>query len=126
MMRSEFIERTGFDPTADEYAEIEAEYSASDLDKDTWCKKWVKAGNIAKYANQRRYAFEDLCRKFKESERVLQLMTSSRDYNLNLVNEYREETYKLKDTIMDLEHDRDEYRNTLMTIRNALKLLENV
>lgn len=40
MMRSEFIERTGFEPTADEYAEIEQEYMGCDIDKDLFCKQW--------------------------------------------------------------------------------------
>ena len=34
MMRSEFIERTSFEPTAAEYEEIENEYMGTDIDKD--------------------------------------------------------------------------------------------
>ena len=33
MMKSEFIERTGFEPTEAEYREIEAEYMGCDIDK---------------------------------------------------------------------------------------------
>ena len=121
MMRSEFIERTGFDPTADEYAEIEAQYMESDLDKDKFCAKWVKGGNIARYANQRRYIMEDLVQKLKKSDRDLDLMTSSRDYNANLVKEYRDEVFRLKQVIQELEHDRDTYRGKLQSIKDALE-----
>ena len=121
MMRSEFIERTGFDPTADEYAEIEAQYMESDLDKDKWCAKWKKDGNITRYANQRRYLIEDLVQKLKKSDRDLDLMTSSRDYNANLVKEYRDEVFRLKQVISELEHDRDTYRGKLQSIKDALE-----
>lgn len=43
MMKSEFIERTGFEPTEAEYREIEAEYMGCDIDKDEFCKTWKKA-----------------------------------------------------------------------------------
>ncbi len=42
MMKSEFIERTGFEPTAAEYKQIEQEYMGTDIDKDQFCKQWVK------------------------------------------------------------------------------------
>lgn len=44
MMKSEFIERTGFEPTEAEYREIEAEYMGCDIDKDEFCKTWKKQG----------------------------------------------------------------------------------
>ena len=40
MMRSEFIERTGFEPMGDEWQEIEAEYMGCEEDKDTFCRRW--------------------------------------------------------------------------------------
>lgn len=46
MMKSEFIERTGFEPTEAEYREIEAEYMGCDIDKDEFCKTWKKQGGI--------------------------------------------------------------------------------
>lgn len=48
MLISEFIQRTGFCPSESVYREIEAEYMQSDLDKDTFCKNWVKNGGILK------------------------------------------------------------------------------
>lgn len=43
MLVSEFIERTGYQPTAEEYAEIEREYMHSSSDKDEFCRLWRKA-----------------------------------------------------------------------------------
>lgn len=56
MMINEFIERTGFKPTEHYYhAEIEREYEASDMDKDKWCKLWLKNGGIQK-------AYDAMCK----------------------------------------------------------------
>lgn len=41
MMMQEFIDRTGFEPTAREYAEIEKQYMDFDGDKDAFCKAFV-------------------------------------------------------------------------------------
>lgn len=43
MLVSEFIDRTGYQPTADEYAEIEQAYYEYDGDKDKFCRAWSKA-----------------------------------------------------------------------------------
>ena len=43
MLVSEFIDRTGYQPTADEYAEIEQAYYVFDGDKDAFCRAWCKA-----------------------------------------------------------------------------------
>ena len=42
MMMSEFIDRTGFEPTASEYERIEKAYYDFDGDKDAFCKAFVK------------------------------------------------------------------------------------
>ena len=51
MLVSEFIDRTGYQPTAEEYAEIENEYNNFNGDKDKFCRAWkrvnpTKAGQI--------------------------------------------------------------------------------
>lgn len=43
MLVSEFIDRTGYQPTAEEYAEIERAYYEYDGDKDKFCRAWSKA-----------------------------------------------------------------------------------
>ena len=120
MMRSEFIERTGFDPTAEEYREIEDQYMESDLDKDKWCAKWKRDGGIIRYANARRKHAEDLERTLAAVNKDLKVMTDSRNYNQNLANEYRDEVFRLKQIVAEIEHDRDTYRNKLQSIKDAL------
>lgn len=51
MLISEFIARTGYQPTAAEYAVIENEYNNFNGDKDKFCRAWkrvnpTKAGQI--------------------------------------------------------------------------------
>lgn len=53
MMMSEFIERTGFEPTAEEYEQIEDAYYHFDGDKDAFCKNWLSDGGILKAARAR-------------------------------------------------------------------------
>lgn len=60
MMMSEFIERTGFEPTADEYSRIEEEYYEFDGDKDAFCKRWKKDGGINRLARERAVKIADL------------------------------------------------------------------
>lgn len=43
MLISEFVERTGYQPTAEEYAEIEKEYMHSSNEKDDFCRLWKRA-----------------------------------------------------------------------------------
>lgn len=60
MMRSEFIERTKFEPTCDEYYEIEQEYMGCDVDKDQFCKQWLKAGGVQRLSRMRARRIEEL------------------------------------------------------------------
>lgn len=48
MLVSEFIDRTGYRPDADEYKAIEREYNSFRGDKDQFCRAWGKA-NPTKY-----------------------------------------------------------------------------
>lgn len=43
MLLGEFIDRTGYQPTAEEYAAIEKEYYHFKGDKDQFCRAWCKA-----------------------------------------------------------------------------------
>jgi len=46
MMMEEFTERTGFEPTMEEYAEIEEAYYSFNGDKNAFCKHWVETVGI--------------------------------------------------------------------------------
>lgn len=60
MMKSEFVERVGFEPTATEYAEIEQEYMGCDIDKDKFCKEWKKNGGVQRLCRMRARRIEEL------------------------------------------------------------------
>lgn len=70
MLVSEFIERTGYQPTEREYEEIEREYMHSSHDKDAFCRLWrranpEKAGQIQRQekAQKRREKVEKIVLK---------------------------------------------------------------
>ena len=46
MMMSEFTERTGFEPTAEEYTEIEEAYYRFNGDKNAFCKHWMETVGV--------------------------------------------------------------------------------
>lgn len=62
MMKSEFINLTGFEPTTEEYAEIEAEYMGAPeyVDKTTFCKAWKKSGGAQRLMRIRAQRIEEL------------------------------------------------------------------
>jgi len=69
MMISEFTERTGFQPTADEYAKIEAAYYAFDGDKDAFCRAFVEQGGEKKVYQARAAEIERLNGKILEMDK---------------------------------------------------------
>lgn len=42
MLQQEFFERTGVNLTGEEYAKVEAIYNSVQMDKDEFCKLWLK------------------------------------------------------------------------------------
>lgn len=69
MMMSEFIDRTGFEPTAKEYAKIEEAYYDFDGDKDAFCKAFVKDGGVQNLCKARAAEIDRLNSLLLESER---------------------------------------------------------
>ena len=53
MMMSEFIKRTKFEPTCEEYDAIEQEYYNFPGDKDAFCRKWLRNGGIQRLSRER-------------------------------------------------------------------------
>lgn len=70
MMMSEFIERTGFQPTADEYKQIEDAYYAFNGDKDAFCKAFVEQGGEKKIYQARAAEIEQLRSQMVELEKM--------------------------------------------------------
>jgi hypothetical protein len=75
MMKSEFIDRTGFEPTAAEYREIENEYMGTDLDKDVFCKQWKKQGGFERLMRLRARKIEELEAKIAEQDKLFEERT---------------------------------------------------
>lgn len=69
MTQQEFEQRTGFITTPELYAEIETEYMESELDKDKFCKVWVKQGGIEEMSNRMRGHILTLRRELAEERR---------------------------------------------------------
>lgn len=70
MMISEFIERTGFEPTADEYRQIEEAYYNFDGDKDAFCKAFVENAGEKKIYRHRADYIADLESQLVDSEKA--------------------------------------------------------
>lgn len=138
MMRSEFIERTGFEPTADEYQEIEQEYMGCDTDKDQFCKEWKKNGGFQRLMRLRARKIEELehklhmaekqyeemdvrhCRSFNEMKdsmgRKLEDMTAR-------YNQCCEANENLDRLLQEAKAARKEADDKLATVRRALEIL---
>lgn len=93
MMKSEFMDRTGFEPTEAEYRDIEAEYMGCDIDKDEFCKQWKKQGGIQRLMRLRARRIEEL-----ESE----LNKEKADYE-RMDSEYCRKINELRNQISDNE-----------------------
>ena len=70
MMLSEFVERTGFLPMADEYKRIEDAYCSFDGDKDAFCKSFVENGGIEKIYQARAAEIEQLRNQIEIMEKA--------------------------------------------------------
>lgn len=69
MMMSEFIERTGFEPTASEYVKIEEAYYDFNGNKDEFCKAFVKNGGEKKIYEARTVEIAQLKSELVEMEK---------------------------------------------------------
>ena len=86
MMRSEFIERTGFEPMSDEYDEIEREYMGTEVDKDEFCKTWIKQGGIQRLMRVRARKIEELEAEVLKREREYNEMDARYCNKINEMN----------------------------------------
>lgn len=70
MLMSEFIERTGFEPTTDEYSRIEEAYYNFDGDKDAFCKAFLENGGEKKINRSRISYIRELESEAMESDKA--------------------------------------------------------
>lgn len=93
MMMSEFINRTGFEPTAREYEKIEEAYYNFVGDKDAFCKAFIESGEDKKLYRERadeiaqlKSQMLELEKQFKEDadkrERRIKELTAELDREL--------------------------------------------
>ena len=71
MTQQEFTQRTGFFPTASQFDAINAEYMATDTDKDTFCKEWKRKGGILEMSRENAQYVTTLEMKLREIQKVL-------------------------------------------------------
>ena len=72
MMLSEFVERTGFEPMAVEYAKIEEAYCSFKGDKDAFCKAFVDGDGEKKIYQARAAEIDRLNGKILEMDKTFQ------------------------------------------------------
>lgn len=79
MMITEFIARTGFEPTADEYERIEDAYYNFDGNKDAFCKAFVENGGELKIYKERADEISRLRSQMLEAEKQFKKDVADRD-----------------------------------------------
>lgn len=86
MMISEFIERTGFEPTADEYAKIEEAYYNFDGDKNVFCKAFVDGNGVSRICRARAEEISRLRSVILETEKQFKKDIADRDSRIEKLN----------------------------------------
>lgn len=82
MMMSEFIDRTGFTPTYEEYLKIEEAYYSFEGNKDAFCKAFVDGNGEKRVYALRATRIEQLKSQLLESDRTIKEVTA--DYEQKL------------------------------------------
>lgn len=83
MMMSEFIDRTGFEPTASEYERIEKAYYDFDGDKDAFCKAFVKDSGEKKICKARAAEIQRLKSQMIELEKQFKKDVAGREKQID-------------------------------------------
>lgn len=87
MMMSEFIERTGFEPTAEEYAQIEEDYYEFSGDKNAFCKDFLKNKGVEKLIRGRASKIEELKKELEDMEKKLEAEKKAAEKEINSLKE---------------------------------------
>lgn len=104
MMKSEFIERTGFETTTAEYEQIEQEYMGTDIDKDQFCKQWVKQGGIQRISRQRVRRIKELEAKIQQREKEYDELDAASCTQIKEIQEkYEQKISRMEETIKDMQ-----------------------
>ena len=114
MMKSEFIERTGFEPTEAEYREIEAEYMGYDIDKDEFCKTWKKQGGIQRLMRLRARRIEELEAELVKEKNDYDRMDAQYCEKINRLNDEKNSELNI------LKHDNEVLKSNQKRIADQL------
>lgn len=114
MMKSEFMDRTGFEPTEAEYRDIEAEYMGCDIDKDEFCKQWKKQGGIQRMMRLRARRIEELESQLASEKRDYERMDAQYCERINRLNDEK------KNELDVLKHDNDVLKSNQKRIADQL------
>lgn len=114
MMKSEFIERTGFEPTEAEYREIEAEYMGCDIDKDEFCKTWKKQGGIQRLMRLRARRIEELEAELVKEKNDYDRMDAQYCKKINRLNDEKNSELNI------LKHDNEVLKSNQKRIADQL------
>lgn len=82
MMMSEFIDRTGFTPTYEEYLKIEEAYYSFEGNKDAFCKAFVDGNGEKRVYALRATRIEQLKSQLLESDRTIKEVTAQYEQRL--------------------------------------------
>jgi hypothetical protein len=118
MTQQEFEQRTGFITTPEHYEEVEAKYMASELDKDMFCKVWVKQGGIEEMSDRMREQILTLRSELAEEHRKREAEREHADAALTQANAYAKELTR----IFNLEKDYNAMRTMLNKLVSEYKL----
>lgn len=114
MMKSEFIERTGFEPTEAEYREIEAEYMGCDIDKDEFCETWKKQGGIQRLMRLRARRIEELEAELVKEKNDYDRMDAQYCEKINRLNDEKNSELNI------LKHDNEVLKSNQKRIADQL------
>ena len=79
MMIKEFVERTGFEPTAEEYGVIEENYINYGGDKDAYCKNFTETNQERYFSRRRAEKIEELKSRLAELDKQFKAELDKRD-----------------------------------------------
>lgn len=129
-MMSEFIELTGFEPTGEEYRQIEGEYMGCNEDKQKFCKKWVKNGGIQRLSRQRVRRIEQLEAEVKTNDRKFEEILLQRNATIAEYRRASEASNKAIDNkneeIKHLEAQLSQITQMYNELKNAIKIIKEV
>lgn len=124
MMMSEFIDRTGFEPTAKEYTKIEEAYYDFDGDKDAFCKAFVKDGGARKLCKARAVEIDRLNSLLLESERQYKKDMADREKRIDELMFYTECWRELRSFLSEVVRDNTGEYPFTQDVLNLMRSIE--